>query len=75
MKEATGELNMSLVVISSVAILSAFFFTVLWPLIDKGQEAQANCSKAICEKNADSNGMVECHLKGETDTFKCKYKG
>ncbi len=76
MKEATGELNMSLVVISSVAILVAFFYGVIWPIMDKNQEQQMNCSKAICaKKDTNNDGMVDCHLKGKTETFSCKFKG
>lgn len=76
MKEATGELNMSIVVISSVALLAAFFYTVLWPMIDKSQKTQLNCKNAICpKKDSDGDGLVECHLKGENETFVCKYKG
>ena len=33
MKEATGELNGTLIVVIAIAALSAFFFTVIWPLI------------------------------------------
>lgn len=75
MKEATGELNMSVVVISSIAILSAFFYTVIWPMINENQKQQVSCSKAICGKKVDSNGMVKCHLENENEEFLCKYKG
>lgn len=78
MKEATGELNMSVVVISSVAILVAFFYTVLWPMLDDNQKSQMNCSKAVCEKKADRNGMVKCKYKdkdGSSHDITCKFKG
>lgn len=80
MKEATGELNMSVVVISTVALLVAFFYGVIWPMIDKGQEAQVNCSKAVCEPDPDPDdeGLVNCTYKdknGNPQEIKCKYKG
>lgn len=75
MREATGELNMTLVVLSSVAILAAFFFMVLWPIINNGQKSQLDCNKAVCGKKVDGNGYVDCHIPNETDNFKCKYKG
>lgn len=75
MREATGDLNMSVVVIVAVAGLMAFFSMVLWPSIKGGMAHDANCSDAICEKTADSEGMVVCHMKGSSETFKCPYKG
>ena len=84
MKEATGELNMSVVVISSIAILSAFFYTVLWPMINENQKQQTNCSKAICtDKNPSKdveNGIIrKCYymdnnVRHELNNV-CKYKG
>ena len=84
MKEATGELNMSVVVISSIAILSAFFYTVLWPMINENQKQQTNCSKAICTVKNPSrdveNGIIrKCYymdnnVRHELNNV-CKYKG
>ena len=84
MKEATGELNMSVVVISSIAIRSAFFYTVLWPMINENQKQQTNCSKAICTvKNPSKdveNGIIrKCYymdnnVRHELNNV-CKYKG
>ena len=33
MKEATGELNSTLIVVIIVAALAALFYTVIWPMI------------------------------------------
>ncbi|HJJ16481.1 MAG TPA: hypothetical protein OIM63_00085 [Bacilli bacterium] len=84
MKEATGELNMSVVVISSIAILSAFFYTILWPMINENQKQQTNCSKAICTvknpSNDVENGIIKkCYymdnnVRHELNNV-CKYKG
>lgn len=54
MKEATGELNMAVVVSFSIAILAAFFFGYLWPLIDHNFERTSQCNKAVCNC---SNGI------------------
>lgn len=85
MKEATGELNMSIVVISSIAILSAFFYTILWPMINENQKQQTNCSKAICKvKNPSkdvTNGIIDhCYYVDKDGSphdldHVCKYKG
>ena len=73
MKEATGELSSLLVVASSVAILVAFFLTVIWPLIDDNFKRQTSCDKAVCSKEV-HDGYVNCTLDGKT-TFTCPYKG
>lgn len=73
MKEATGELNMSVVVISTVALLVAFFYGVIWPMIDTSQEAQVNCSKAVCEPGAPDQNFVNCTYKDKE--IQCKNKG
>ena len=83
MKEATGELNGMLVVVIAIGALIAFFYYTLWPLIKGNVNENLKCNKAICEKcDSDKDGKpdkkcetVTCHLKGETATFECVYKG
>jgi hypothetical protein len=48
MKEATGELNSTLVVVIAVGVLAAFFYYTLWPILDNNFKANSNCSKAWC---------------------------
>ena len=73
MKEATSELANLLVVSASVAILVAFFYFTIWPIIRNNFEAQTACEKAVCEAKPDKNGLVNCKLND--NIFKCKYKG
>lgn len=76
MREATGELNMTYVVVTLVAALVAFFYFVIWPMIDTGQKQEAGCNNAICPKTDDGDGWVECTPKGDSGkTITCKYKG
>lgn len=85
MKEATGELNLTVVVVLIVAALASFFFGVLWPRLRSNFNANTKCDEAICdtcpEKDSNGNctipesGMVTCHLKGEVETFTCQWKG
>ena len=79
MKEATGELNMTLVVVISIGVLATFFFTVLWPQLRYNFESQTNCNKATCDCSskvrADNNGKCYCKLKGNKEGFTCVYKG
>lgn len=73
MKNATGELANLLIVTVCVAILVAFFYFTIWPIIRLNFVSQTACEKAICNAQPNAEGMVTCRL-GE-DVFMCKYKG
>lgn len=78
MKEATGELNMTVVVLTMVGLLMAFFFYTVWPMIRSNFVSETNCNKAICAPCNDGTNTCEtriCHMKGETETFECVNKG
>lgn len=80
MKEATGELNMALVVVISVGVLATFFFTVLWPQIKGNFSQQTDCNRAVCDCGAglkEENGVkyCTCKLKNSDQELKCVYKG
>lgn len=46
MKEATGELNMTVVTIVAIAALVTFFYLVIWPTIQTGMALTSACSSA-----------------------------
>lgn len=73
MKEATNELTNAVVVTVCIAILVAFFYFTLWPIIKQNFVAQTACEKASCGVHPNSEGMVSCELDGQV--FMCKYKG
>ncbi len=81
MKEATGELNMTIVVAMLVAALASFFYFSIWPKI--GQSQNTDCQRAVCEKKPETKGehagQVKCTVKDKDGTVKnevwCKYKG
>lgn len=79
MKEATGELNATVIVVIVVAALVAFFYTTIWPAIRNNMNANTMCSKAIClEENKNADGTVECYVMEnghKSDTFTCAWKG
>ena len=71
MKEATGELNMTVVTIVAIAALVTFFNLVIWPTIQTGMALTSACSSAggaaysttlddgstiICTKNTAKSG-------------------
>ena len=78
MKETTGELNMTIIVVVAISVLVAFFYYVIWPSLDANFEANSSCSKAICKnpcgegsgKNSCPDmekGLVECHAPGKDE--------
>lgn len=82
MKEATGELNMTVVIVIAVAALAAFFYTVIWPAIGNNYRSNANCNDAICKCENGNNDcdMAKCYIvddNGEKvgNDFQCPWKG
>lgn len=86
MKEATGELNMTIIVSISIGILAAFFFGFLWPLINTNFQKTSQCNKAVCDCSSVARENIEsetgqknycrCHDKtSEDNTFYCPFKG
>lgn len=80
MKEATGELNATVVVFLAVGVLIAFFYYTLWPIIRENFVKSSACSSAVCDNaTKDERGYVTCYLKGKPHTdenkIQCSYKG
>ena len=78
MKEASGELNATIIVVLAVGVLMAFFYYTIWPIIKTNLDNNSKCSKAICESCSNKNGKcdyVKCHLEGKKEEFECVYKG
>ena len=79
MKEATGELNATIVVIVAVGVLMAFFYYTLWPIISSSFIRNSSCGKAVCDLNNVHDGYVDCYPKGKygipSEKIECVYKG
>ena len=78
MREATGELNMTVVVVLAVAGLVAFFSMVIFPMFTNSTTRQQNCSDAVCGKAKGDCGakQVQCNTPGkQNEKFCCPYKG
>lgn len=60
MKEATGELNMTVVTVVAIAAVAAFFYAFVWPAIQASIERNTKCAAAYnCVENAEGDEM-EC---------------
>ncbi len=85
MKQATGELNMTVVIVLIIAGLSFFFFSFLWPLIKDNFRQDSRCDDAICPcpsgysiegKCTYEGPTVECYFKDNSDRkIICPWKG
>ena len=79
MKEATGELNMTVVIVALVGLLMAFFFSTVWPMLRHNFVSNTNCSKAICAPCEDGTNTCKtkkCHMPDEESViFECVNKG
>lgn len=69
MKEATGELNMTVVTVVAIAAVAGFFYAFVWPSIQNSITSSTNCSNAICDPTncVETNGKRTCQNCSYTD--------
>ena len=74
MKEATGELNMTVITVVAIAAVAAFFYAFIWPAIKNNLNRQTLCSAAYsCTDGA--NGSRTCKAldkDGQETTVQCQ---
>lgn len=76
MREATGELNITVIVVMAIAALAAFLFLFIWPVYKQAYVKDESCSKAVCDVGHNSKGFATCYIPGEaSDKFECPYRG
>ena len=67
MKEATGELNMTVITVVAIAAVGAFFYAFLWPSIRANIQRSTQCSNAVGCGNCDGN-TCDCYPVNENGT-------
>ena len=60
MKEATGELNMTVVTVVAIAAVAAFFYAFVWAGIKASIEANTYCAMAQCDSCKGSGAGRTC---------------
>ena len=76
MKEATGELNMTVVTVVAIAAVGAFFYAIVWPSIKNSIERNSKCANAVCPAGCTGNTCDCTYIDGNsTGTVKCPNKG
>ena len=76
MKEATGELNMTVITVIAIAAVAGLFYAFIWPMIQNGLNASTRCANAV-SCGACTDGMRTCHWYEEDgvlsdDTVQCE---
>ena len=63
MKEATGELNMTVVTVVAIAAVAAFFYAFVWPAIQDSIQKNTYCAQSQCTNcvdQGDGNQLCDC---------------
>lgn len=60
MKEATGELNMTVVTVVAIAAVAAFFYAFVWPQIKQSIKSSTYCASAVCPASCKSGTTCVC---------------
>lgn len=61
MKEATGELNMTVITVVAIAAIGAFFMAFVWPQLKGSVTGTAKCSSAVGCGDCDAQGKRMCY--------------
>ena len=60
MKEATGELNMTVITVVAIAAVAAFFYAFVWPAIQTNLQLTTACNAAGSGKYEDTDNGISC---------------
>lgn len=77
MKEATGELNMTVVTVVAIAAVAAFFYAFVWPQIKNSINQSTKCASAVCPSTCKKGDTCKCKYqdeKGETKEVTCQIR-
>ena len=72
MKEATGELNMTVVTVVAIAAVAAFFYAFVWPAIQSSIEKSTQCATAYnCTCSGDTCSCTYRDDSGNEQSIEC----
>ena len=60
MKEATGELNMTVITVVAIAAVAAFFYAFVWPAIQTNLKLTTACNAAGSGDYTDTDNGITC---------------
>ncbi|NLD20706.1 MAG: hypothetical protein GX663_10805 [Clostridiales bacterium] len=71
MKEATGELNLTVITVIAIAAIAAIFYAFVWPAL-KDRMAKSTCAAECgCETNIASYDSGECECSNNDTQDAC----
>ena len=70
MKEATGELNVTVITVVAIAAVAAFFYAFIWPIVKNNLNRQNLCSAAY-SCNASHSVCKMLDKDGNETTIDC----
>ena len=81
MKEATGELNVTVITVVAIAAVAAFFYAFIWPSIQNSLVSATACSNAapgMTQGTAGQAGYISCGTVSSTNMnqdakYTCQY--
>lgn len=71
MKEATGELNMTVITIVAIAAIAAVFYVFVWPGIQLNLQATSACSGGPSNAGGNTDYSYECGAADAEGSFTC----
>lgn len=71
MKEATGELNMTVVTIVAIAALMAFFYLIIWPNLKSSMALNTACNSAGSTMSTTQTTLYESGTANTEGYVKC----
>lgn len=79
MKEATGELNMTVIVVVAIAAVAALFYAFIWPSIKKNIQNNTVCANGpgYIQGTQGSDNYVSCGqivTQNNKKQYTCQYK-
>ncbi|MFI3260886.1 MAG: hypothetical protein R3Y13_04150 [bacterium] len=73
MKEATGELNMTVVTVVAIAAVGAFFYAIVWPTIQTSIKQSTYCATAYnCSQEGGVNKCTYRNESGDEASIECQ---
>ncbi len=76
MKEATGELNMTVITVVAIAAVAAFFYAFVWPAIQTNLQGTTACNTGAGNTmgNSGDPDYVSCTAANAQGKYSCTFK-
>jgi len=73
LKEATGELNMTVVTVVAIGAVMLFFYAIIWPTIKTSMSLTSACNGGPGYSVQGDGYSIECTAADPSGAFSCTY--